>query len=142
VTLANQPHRYGDRLLAAPVAGRRAACAALIAAIGESVLRAKLLPGFTAGFVVEQGLSQRGLATLAHTAGPFDETIVLDARPGSRGGLSQTPEPDTGSRIPGLGQVVLWSIPVRYSGTAVETVALPDADSLRSKLVRWIGGER
>jgi hypothetical protein len=35
-----------------------------------------------------------------------------------------------------------WSIPVRYAGTPVETVALADADSLRNVLMRWIGGDR
>src|SRR5713226_10136259 len=33
VALAKQPQRYGERLLAAPAAGRRAACAAVVAAL-------------------------------------------------------------------------------------------------------------
>jgi hypothetical protein len=41
-----------------------------------------------------------------------------------------------------LGRVIRWTLPVRYGGTPVETVALRDADSLRAALVRWIGGER
>jgi hypothetical protein len=43
---------------------------------------------------------------------------------------------------PRPGRVTRWSLPVRYAGTPVETVALADADSLRNALVRWIGGDR
>ena len=142
VTLAKRPHRYGNRLLAAPMAGRRAACAALLEAVRQSLLRAKLLPGFTAGFLVEQGLSQRGLATLANTAGPFNETILLDGRPGTSGHLVEASIPDSTVASQALGRAVLWALPVSYAGTAVETVSLQDADSLRSKLMKWIGGDR
>ncbi|MBA2626414.1 MAG: hypothetical protein H0U85_00215, partial [Gemmatimonadales bacterium] len=39
VALAKRPHRYGDSLLAAPSAGRRAACAALVIAAREAAQR-------------------------------------------------------------------------------------------------------
>jgi hypothetical protein len=48
---------------------------------------------------------------------------------------------DSAGRLAQLGRMSQWSLPVRYSGTAVETVALADADSLSQALVRWIGGE-
>jgi putative aminopeptidase len=143
VTLAKRPHSYGNGLLAASAVGRRTACAALVLAAKESVLHAKLNPPVTVAFVVEQDLyQQRGLATLANELGPFDETIVVDGRGGKRGALEQEPDSSAAARWPRLGPVTRWSLPVRYAGTPVETVALADADSLRSALVRWIGGDR
>ena len=128
--------------MAAPEVGRRTACAALLSAVGQSIVRAKLIPQVTVAFAVEQELSQRGLATLANELGPFDETVLVDGRAGKRGALEQRPDSSTAARWPRLGQVTTWSLPVRYAGTPVETVALADADSLRSALVRWIGGDR
>jgi putative aminopeptidase len=142
VTLLKLPHQYGDRLLAAPVAGRRAACAALVGAVRQSILRAKLMSGVTVAFAVEQELSQRGLATLANGAGPFDETLVVDGRSGHRGQLQEEPDSGMAVRWPALGRVTRWSLPIGYGGTPVETVSLADADSLRSALVKWIGGDQ
>jgi putative aminopeptidase FrvX len=142
VTLAKRPHRYGDGLLAAPVAGRRAACAALLVAVRRSVLRAKLLPPTTVAIAVEQELSQRGLATLGNVAGPFEETLIVDGESGPPGAIQQTISSDTTGRLEKLGRVIRWSLPVRYAGTAVETVSLADADSLSQALGRWIGGDR
>lgn len=141
VTLAKRPHSYGEGLLAAPVAGRRSACAALLLAVRQSTLRAKLIPPVTVAFAVEQGLAERGLATLANADGPFDETLIVDGRAGPLGSIQRRAGADTASRSPKLGRVTEWSLPVRYGGTAVETVSLTDADSLRGALVRWIGGE-
>jgi hypothetical protein len=92
-----------------------------------------------AGFVVEQGLSQRGLATLASELGPFEETLVVDSKAGRKGVLQQEPD-TTGARLPRLGRVTRWSLPVSYPGTPVETVSLEDADSLQNGLIQWIGG--
>jgi putative aminopeptidase FrvX len=142
VTLAKHPHAYGNGLLAAPAVGRRTACAALVLAVRQSIVRAKLIPPVTIAFAVEQELSQRGLATLANELGPFGETVLVDGRAGKRGALEQGPDSSTVARWPRLGQVTRWSLPVRYAGTPVETVALADADSLRSALVRWIGVDR
>lgn len=142
VTLAKDPHAYGNGLIAAPVIGRRTACAALMMAVGQSLVRAKLLPPVTIAFAVEQELSQRGLGALANELGPFDETVLVDGRGGPWGALHQAPDSVTAARWPRLGRVSRWSLPVRYGGTPVETVALADADSLRSALVRWIGGDR
>ena len=142
VTLAKQPHTYGNGLLAAPAAGRRTACAALVLAVSQSMLRAKLLPPVTVAFVVEQELSQRGLSTLANELGPFDETVLVDGGAGRFGAVIQQPDTSVGNRWPRLGKTTRWSLPVRYPGTPVETVALGDADSLRSALVRWIGADK
>jgi putative aminopeptidase FrvX len=142
VTLAKRPHRYGNGLLAAPVAGRRAACAALLVAVRRAVLRAKLLPPTTVAIAVEQELSQRGLATLGNVAGPFEETLMVDGDSGTVGAIRQTITSDTSRRLEKLGRVTRWSLPVRYAGTAVETVSLADADSLSQALGRWIGGDR
>jgi hypothetical protein len=126
--------------LAAPVVGRRAACASLVLAVRLSILRAKAIPPVLVAFAVEQNLSERGLATLAHASGPFDETLIVDAGPGARGTLQQ--RPDSATKWPDLGRVTRWSLPVAYEGTAVETVRLADAESLREALVKWIGGDR
>jgi putative aminopeptidase FrvX len=142
VTLTKRPQVYGTRLLAAPVAGRRAACAALLLAARESILRAKAMPPVTLAFAVEQGLSGRGLGTLANMDGPFAETVIVDGRPGELGSISQRVGTDSSSWAGRLGKVQEWSLPVRFAATAVETVSLDDADSLRASLVRWIGGDQ
>lgn len=140
VTLAKRPHRYGTGLLAAPAAGRRAACAALVLAARRSIVPPKASAPVTVAFAVEQELSERGLGTLANASGPFDETLIVDGRPGTRGALLQVPDGDTAARWPALGRVTRWSVPVSYGGTAVETVSLADAEFLRGALVKWIGG--
>lgn len=142
VTLTKRPHRYGKDLLAAPGAGRRAACAALLVATRQSILRARLMPPVTIAFVVEQELSRRGLTTLANADGPFTETLIVDGRAGQLGSLQQSVGSDTSSASRKLGRVLEWSLSVRYTGTAAETVSLRDADSLRQELVKWIGGEQ
>ena len=152
VTLAKRPHRYGEGLLAVPMAGRRAACSALLLAVRQSRVPATPVPPVTVAFAVEQQLGERGLATLANELGPFDETLIVDGRSGVLGSLQRGSEPDT-SRAgirqvipregwPGLGTVTRWSIPVRHAGTPVETISLADAESLRAALVNWIGGAR
>jgi putative aminopeptidase len=142
VTLSKRPHAYGDGLLAAPVVGRRAACAALVLAVRQSTVRAKLTPPVTAGFVVEQELSERGLATLANALGPFDQTLIVDGRPGARGTLQQVTDSAVSARWPNLGDVTRWSLPITYGGTAVETVRLGDAELLQEAIIKWIGGDR
>lgn len=140
VTLAKRPHRYGDRLLAAPVGGRRAACAALLLAARQSIVRAKTIAPVVVAFAVEQELSERGLGTLSNAFGPFDETLIVDGRPGVLDSLQQGPDADPSARWPGLGRVTRWSLPVVYGGTPVETVSLDDAESLEDALLKWIGG--
>jgi putative aminopeptidase FrvX len=141
VTLTKRPQSYGEGLLAAPVAGRRAACAALLLAVRQSSVPAKLIPPVTVAFAVEQGLPELGLGPLA-TLGPFDETLIVDGRPGAQGALQRGADTAASTRWSGLGRVMRWSLPISYGGTPVETVRLADADSLRVALVRWIGGDR
>ncbi|HET6836483.1 MAG TPA: hypothetical protein VFH24_00500 [Gemmatimonadales bacterium] len=140
LTQTKRPHRYGQNLLAAPLAGRRSACAALLLATRQARLQARLLPPVTVAFAVQHQLSHRGLATLGNAAGPFTETLIVDGAPGSIGGLVQSTAGDTASWPLSLGRVVQWNLPVRYAGTPVETVSLADADSLREALRRRIGG--
>ena len=109
VSLAKQPHVYGDRLLAAPAAGRRAACAALaIAAQSKPSVQGTVVVAFTTQSLYA---GNAGLEAVTRLLGPFDETKTV-------------------------------SLPVKYKDTAVETVALKDADSLTQELLVWMGGNR
>jgi putative aminopeptidase FrvX len=137
VTLHKRPHRYGSDLLAAPAVGRRAGCAALVVAARRAAAEQGMIPrrqSVVIAFVVEQELSGRGLATVANAMGPFEETVVVD---GADGGAAEM-----AGRWPSLGRLVVKSLPVRYPGTPVETVALPDAERLARELAAWIGVSR
>jgi hypothetical protein len=94
----------------------------------------------TVAFAVQHQLSHRGLATLGNAAGPFTETLLVDAVSGDLGVPVRGAIGDTVSWPGTLGRVTQWRLPVRYAGTPVETVSLADADSLRAMLMRWIGG--
>jgi putative aminopeptidase FrvX len=136
VTLSKRPHRYGRDLLAAPVAGRRAACAALIVAARRAAAGQGMIPrrrSVVFAFVVEQELSARGLATIANSMGPFEETVLV----GGDSGMAAA-----AGRWPPLGRVELRPLPVRYGGTPVETVAMADAERLSTELAAWIGESR
>jgi len=72
VSLTKRPHRYGDRLLAAPNAGRRAACAALAAAaLSKPRVRGSVVVAFTVQSIYADSA---GLKTVINTQGPFAET--------------------------------------------------------------------
>jgi putative aminopeptidase len=137
VTLYKRPHRYGGDRLAAPVAGRRAACAALIVAARQAAAKLGMIPrrqSVVIAFVVEHELSGRGLGTIANSAGPFQETVIVGDHGAQAAGLTE--------QWPALGPVTIKPLPVRYAGTPVETVALSDAERLGNELVTWIGGAR
>ena len=107
VSLAKRPQLYGERLLAAPVAGRRAACAALATAVqAKPKVKGTVMVAFTV-----QSLYTRnpGLASVKALLGPFDEIKTA-------------------------------ALPTRYADTAVETVALADADRLVREIVQWMEG--
>jgi len=71
VSLTKRPLPYGDRLLAAPDAGRRAACAALVAAV-QAKPRAK--GTVVAAFTVQSlYASNAGLGSVKAVLGPFDD---------------------------------------------------------------------
>jgi putative aminopeptidase FrvX len=71
VSLAKRPLRYGERLLAAPAAGRRAACAALVAAAqAKPKVRGSVVVAFT---VQSLYASNAGLASVKALLGPFDD---------------------------------------------------------------------
>lgn len=130
ITSAKQPHRYGNGLLAAPVAGRRAACAALVRAVLARSERSA-----TVAFVVEHGLGARGLLTAIHESGPFDEVLLID---GGEAGDAVGASADTvraGSiQVP----VVRWTLRTRFGGTPVETVSLADVAELERRLAAWM----
>ena len=77
VSLTKRPHRYGDRggLLAAPNAGRRAACAALVsAALSRPRVRGTVVVAFT---VQSLYADTAGLKTVLNLQGPFAESRVV-----------------------------------------------------------------
>jgi len=107
VSLAKRPQLYGERLLAAPAAGRRAACAALAAAVqSKPNMRGTVVVAFTV-----QGLYayDAGLASVKALQGPFEDIKTA-------------------------------ALPARNADTAVETVALADADRLVREIVQWMEG--
>jgi len=72
LALTKQPHRYGDRLLAAPVAGRRAGCAALAAAaLAKPRVRGTVIVAFT---VQSLYATNAGLNSVKNLQGPFDDS--------------------------------------------------------------------
>src|SRR5881409_3985112 len=107
LSLAKRPHLYGERLLAAPVAGRRAACAALAAAVqAKPKVKGTVVVAFT---VQSLYTSNAGLASVKALLGPFDDIKTA-------------------------------ALPARYADTAVETVALADADRLVREILQWMEG--
>jgi putative aminopeptidase FrvX len=107
VSLAKRPQLYGERLLAAPVAGRRAACAALAVAVqAKPKVKGTVVVAFT---VQSLYASNAGLASVKGLLGPFDDIKTA-------------------------------ALPARYTDTAVETVALADADRLAREIVQWMEG--
>ena len=76
VALTKRPHRYGDRLLAAPYAARRAACAALAAAVlSKPRVRGTVVIAFT---VQMQYGDSAGLKTVHNLQGPFEVTRMVN----------------------------------------------------------------
>jgi putative aminopeptidase FrvX len=72
VSLAKEPRLYGDRLLAAPAAGRRAACAAVAAAVqAKPKVKGTVVVAFT---VQSLYAGNAGIATVTALLGPFGET--------------------------------------------------------------------
>lgn len=125
-------HRYGAGLIAAPVAGRRAACAALLTAARDAA--SPSAGSVTVAFIVEQGFTRRGILTVARMLGPFDTAILLEATSGSEPG--DRPSPDSRA----LPSFAIWGLPVRHAGTPVETVSLADTEALERRLRARIGG--
>jgi putative aminopeptidase FrvX len=107
VTLTKLAHVYGNRLLAGPVAGRRAACAALAAAVqAKPKVNGSVVVAFTVGTLYA---ADRRVGSLRGLLGPFDDVRVVGLK-------------------------------ARYPDTAVETVALTDAETLSQELASWMEG--
>lgn len=132
LTAAKQPHRYGTSLLAAPVAGRRAACAALARAAAGARRRVSAV-----AFVVEQGLGARGLLTAINEAGPFDDVLLVD---GGEGDEPVTVSADTIRFGAIVQRITRWTLRTRFGGTPVETVDLADAAELERRIAAWLRG--
>lgn len=144
VALAKRPLGYGTDLLAAPMVARRSACAALVLASRRATAEQGMVPrgeSIVVAFLVEHELSGRGLATVANTRGPFLETLLVDGGAGTPGLVTRGAD-SLARRWPALGAVSRWSLGARYLGTPVETTSFAGADSLRTALVRWIGGDQ
>lgn len=129
VARAKAPHRYGDGQLAAPVAGRRAACAALLLAARDA---RPMRGSVVVAFVVEQSFTRRGLDYVARTRGPFAEVLLLEALPGA----DRSVRPAS----PDLPEIAMSGLQVRYGGTLVETVSLEEARMLERDLRARIAG--
>ena len=75
VSLTKRPQRYGNGFLAAPDAGRRAACAALAAAaLSKPRVRGTVVVAFT---VQSLYADSAGLKTVMNLQGPFTETRLV-----------------------------------------------------------------
>jgi len=75
VSQTKRAHRYGDRLLAAPNAGRRAACAALAAAaLSKPRVRGTVVVAFT---VQTLYADSAGLKTVVNRQGPFSDVRTV-----------------------------------------------------------------
>jgi putative aminopeptidase FrvX len=138
VARTKEATRYGTDLLAGPSAGRRSACAALVAASAM---------GFTAAsgriviaFAVEQEQGQRGLRTLMNVAGPFDRTFIVDGGAGPPGSVMERSDTTVARLLPKLGAVARFTLPTRNAGTPVETVSLADVEALRARITTVIAG--
>ncbi len=125
MTLSKHVVRYGDGRLAAPMAGRRAACAALLSAARDA---GTVKGTVVVAFVVEQELGLRGLRSAAALHGPFTATRVADV-----GGAPI-------AAAPMFGELTRWELSARYVATPVETVSLADVERVRQEIASWLGG--
>jgi putative aminopeptidase len=126
VTLEKRPHHYGADLIAAPVMGRRAACAALL----EAAHAAAAPHGTTViAFLVEQNFTRRGLLTVGHERGPFVASYLVDGGPPPRAPVSDSTL---------FGPVRSLSLATRYPGTPVESVSLAELQALETQVLRTI----
>ncbi len=114
VALTKRPHLYGRRLLAAPAAGRRVACAALASAV---LSKPRVQGTVLVAFVTQTNYLRDVIGNLRNLHGPID--IVRE------------------STMPSL-----VSLEVKYAETTVETVDLADADALAKSLIQWFGTVR
>jgi len=140
-----RPQRYGDGLVAAPFAAQRASCAALLEAV-------RRLPGAVNGtavavFAVRRHFAHDGaafaLAELARDI-PASQALLL-------GGTMTSDSLGFGGFAVGRDSVVTgwgvqplaaWSLPARYSRSAVETIKVADVAALAGRLAEFLAGGR
>jgi endoglucanase len=114
VALTKRPHLYGRRLLAAPAAGRKVACAALASAV---LSKPRVQGTVLVAFVTQTNYLRDLMGNLRNLHGPID--IVRE------------------STMPSLA-----SLEVKFADTTVETVDLADADDLVKSVIQWFGTVR
>lgn len=114
VALTKRPHLYGQRLLAAPAAGRRASCAALAAA---ALSKPRVVGTVIVAFVVGTVYNRDDLRAVANLHGPIDQVRE--------------------STMP-----LFVSATVKFPDTAIETVDLAEAQDSMKEIVRWMGAAR
>jgi putative aminopeptidase FrvX len=145
LTRAKRPHRYGERLLAAPFAVQRAACAALVAAVQR--LPASLTGTAVAVFARRRhfGHDGAGFALGELAAGAAAERVVLlgGAAPAdSLGAGAIAVGRDSIATGGGAQPVTAWSLAARYLRSPVETVSLADVGALAARLASFLGEGR
>jgi putative aminopeptidase len=128
LSLAKRPLWYGASLVAAPVAGRRAACAALVSA---AMVSGPVTGTVVVAFVTEQNLSKRGLLTVRKTQGPFSEERLVDGA-----GNSAVLDSATAANA------MLPEVMRGTAGSPAETVSLGKMSALRLRLENWIRESR
>lgn len=138
VTLAKRPQRYGQELLAAPMASRRGACAALAAAALELPSAGSAHGQTVIAFTVESRITRRGILTLGNALGPFAETIIVDGGDEELGQIAEAADTTLGSER--FGHALRWTLPRRYGGSPVETIALQDVANLERRLLQRLEG--
>jgi putative aminopeptidase FrvX len=136
VTLTKRVRWYGDDLATAPGIGRRAACAAMLSAVGARD------PGdgtLIVAVVAEHRLGASGLLAVARTLGPFAQVLRVESLPDSLRTFEPQPLVTTGPSANMQG-VMLLTLPTRFADTPVETVALADVSRIEERIAQWIGG--
>jgi endoglucanase len=146
VTRAKHAHRYGLDLVAAPGTAARAACAALLDAARRPAAEGGSGTAIAA-FTRRRHFRWDGAAFLLADRAPgapgADVVVLGEAGPADSLDLGAAPaRRDSLAAADGWRAVASWSLPTRYAGTSVETVALRDVATLAARLARFLGGAR
>jgi putative aminopeptidase FrvX len=143
-----RPHRYGpsEGLLAAPFAAQRAACAALVAALGRLPAAGPGSGTAVAVFERRRHFDHDGAAYALGEIAPGvpAEGVILLGGSAARDSLGGGPvvAPDSVATPAGRRPVTAWALPARYARSPVETVALADVAALAQRLATFLGGAR
>jgi len=144
VTREKRAHRYGTDLVAALDVSARAACAALLEAVGR-------LPAggghgtAVAAFTRRRNLRWDGgaLVVIEHARGAAATDVLLLGDPAAADSLGAGAAPASRDSLPaaqGFQPATAWRLPTRYARTPVETVSLKDVAALADRLHWFLGG--